>query len=376
MGARMLSSEDLAALAQLPGLDAEQANLQRQLEAARALRAAPTPNYSSGAGALFGGLGTVFENAGISNQRRDLEAKMGELLKRRMAPDAAMARAKGLQLQQGLEKGGLDVEATRQRMGRDAAEEARLGSPIAPELSTMLNQFMPGRDFSGLTYRDLDRMIGPLATLSGRQEAAKDRAFQRTLAGQNRKDAAEAKLAEAANKRLETDVQKASKDFEEPASYEDALKTLDEALENKAGVGRLEGRLANIGIGSDQAIRNRQAMATLGNAVLRARAGTAVTPTEGERVQIETGLAPGATEEQFDVGARALRTVMRRAAASSRAKYRPEVVETIQSRGGYVPPAAGPAPEDTAALQWLRANPGHPQAAAVAQKLKAKGIGP
>jgi hypothetical protein len=151
--------------------------------------------------------------------------------------------------------------------------------------------------------------------------------------------------ADREDRRLEGDIQKASKDYEEVAGWEDAVKTLEEAIAkgDPAGVGRISGRLSNWGIGSDEGLRNRQAMATLGNAVLRARAGQAVTPSEAERVAIETGMQPGATEEQFDLGARATIAVLRRAGASRRAKYRDPVNAEIERRGGFVPPKAGAA---------------------------------
>jgi hypothetical protein len=187
MGAGMLTPDELAALAQLPGLEAEQANLQRQLEAARALRGTPAQRHTSGAGALFGGLGTVFGDVAAGNQRRDLEGKMGDLLKRRMAPDAAMARAKGLQLQQGLEKGGLDVEATRQRMAADRAEAERMGAPIAPELGGLLHG-LTGQNLGTLTNRDLGAGSQLAQAVASRRDAQAERGLRRD----ERKSATEA----------------------------------------------------------------------------------------------------------------------------------------------------------------------------------------
>lgn len=179
MGAGMLTPEELAALAQLPGLEAEQANLQRQLEAARALRGTPAQRHTSGAGALFGGLGTVLGDVAASNQRRGLEGQMGELLKRRMAPDAAMARAKGLQMQQGLEKGGLDVEATRQRMAADKAEAERAARPATGLGAALLQRLSPGLPVEGALQSDVERAYGPAGAVASLGDARAERGLRR-----------------------------------------------------------------------------------------------------------------------------------------------------------------------------------------------------
>jgi hypothetical protein len=157
------------------------------------------------------------------------------------------------------------------------------------------------------------------------------------------------RLQEQKDKRLETDRQKASKDAEEFSQTADARATLERALQSKpgeiAGVGRASGRLASWGVGSDAGIQNRQAMSTLGNLILKARSGSAVTPSEEERAKIETGMAPGASEQQMRIGAEATLKVMKRAEANTHAKYREDVWGEIGGSGGYVPTRGGaPAP--------------------------------
>jgi len=67
------------------------------------------------------------------------------------------------------------------------------------------------------------------------------------------------------------------------------------------------------------------------------------------------------------VGAEAVLRNLKRAGANKRAKYRPEVLETIESRGGFVPPAGGATahPQDAAAVEWARGHPGDPRAAKI-----------
>lgn len=140
--------------------------------------------------------------------------------------------------------------------------------------------------------------------------------------------------------------EKASKDSVEPSELSDALGRIEGALAkggDMPGVGRGAGRLAAWGIGSDEGIQLRTDLTKLGNIILHARSGAAVTPTEMERAQIETGTAPGATEQQVQIAGKAAVAVMRRAEANLRAKYPGRTWETIGTEGGWVPGAKGAA---------------------------------
>lgn len=178
--------------------------------------------------------------------------------------------------------------------------------------------------------------------------------------------------------------EKASKDSVEGSELSDTLGRLEGALakgDDMPGVGRFMGRAAAWGLGSDEDIQVRTDLAKLGNIILHARSGSAVTPSEQERAEIESGTAPGASVQKVQIAGKAAVAVMRKAEANLRAKYPGRTWETIGTEGGWVPggkgaaPAAAPGgahPQADAALTWAKAHPEDPRAATILQRLGAQ----
>jgi hypothetical protein len=184
----MLTPDEMKMLESLPTLAGEEAALQRQLAQAAALRNRPMPEFSTPWGQAFGSLGHVIGRARGALTSGDLNAKVGDVRQKMSAGEALKARLEAMKAQQGLQAGEQQIGAQKADMERKAAEAERAGQAIAPELAAMLGQFMPGRDFASLTYRDMEKMLGPLTALSGKQEAAKDRALQREMMRGARED--------------------------------------------------------------------------------------------------------------------------------------------------------------------------------------------
>jgi hypothetical protein len=149
----------------------------------------------------------------------------------------------------------------------------------------------------------------------------------------------------------EADVQKLGKDTEGLAQVQNDLALLEKTI---SGTGDIPGagvwdskKPAFMQSGDD--INIRQAAVRVAARLLHEQSGASVTPSEAERFMEGRGLGPGATEDQFRAGIQALASELRAALRAKAAKYRPEVVQTLQRRGGVVdlgapPPAAG-APE-------------------------------
>lgn len=142
--------------------------------------------------------------------------------------------------------------------------------------------------------------------------------------------------------------EKASKDSEGASELSDTLDRLEGALKGKdlPGVGRVIGPLASHGVGSDAGIRMRSDLQRLADVILRARSGAAVTPSEAERLAIESGTSSGATEQQVRIATQTAIGIMRRAERNLRAKYPGATWEQLAAEGGWTPgskTATGPA---------------------------------
>lgn len=142
---------------------------------------------------------------------------------------------------------------------------------------------------------------------------------------------------ERADKRLESDVQKAGKDLEPNAQMKADLETVIGAAKESdiPGVGVIAGRLPDWLL-SAEGVQTRQAAQRLMNGILRATSGAAVTPSEAERQLAARGMGPGATEQSFRLGLQALAKEAQSAMARTQAKYRPEVLGELEARGGVL----------------------------------------
>lgn len=147
----------------------------------------------------------------------------------------------------------------------------------------------------------------------------------------------------------ERDLQRLGKDTEDMAALAPDMQRLLDAAGQEgdiAGAGILGSRAPGFML-DQEGIQNRQAAMRVASALLKEVSGAAVTPQEAERFMQGRGLGPGATEAQFRAGARALASELAGRLRAKQGKYRPELVGTLRSRGGFTAdqlPDAGAAP--------------------------------
>lgn len=185
-----LSPEDLEALAVLPSLDAQEANLRRQLEMATQLRNRQRPTYSGPAGSFFGGLANAIDERQAAGQQQGLQAQIDALLQQRASGDTAGARLKAMTAQQGLEKGALDISAGKQRMERDAADAARLRDPLSPraQMGAELLRKMGVAVPPGASAEDIEAQMQAATRLEISRQAGLDRGLSRRMSQEARED--------------------------------------------------------------------------------------------------------------------------------------------------------------------------------------------
>jgi hypothetical protein len=259
------------------------------------------------------------------------------------------------------------ADAARKKAAAATAQDADPNSPQSRMAREFLASVLPGMakrpEFAGASYATLSR--GPLAKfLEANVDLQKER-----IRAQGEIDKVRAKgggrggltpAQELQREKFDQSlVEKATKDAEGASELSDSLNRLEGALKggDLPGVGRVVGRLASWGIGSDEGIQLRTDLAKLGNIILRARSGAAVTPSEAERAAIETGTQPGASEQQVQIATKTAVDVMRRAERNLRAKYPGRTWETIQEAGGWAPGATG-APTSATAPAKIRVTNG------------------
>jgi hypothetical protein len=182
---------------------------------------------------------------------------------------------------------------------------------------------------------------------------------------------------------MEKDVQALGKDLESVGQMRADLSTLDGYVSKGEvpGFGPIAGRVPDL-VASNEAISARQAAKRIMASYIQMRSGTAASDKEVERLLAANGLGPTATPEAIRQGVSALRGMAAETVGRIEAKYHPEVVATYKGRGGVNREAfsshdqapANVAPEDAQAKAWADANPNDPRAAAIRQRLKAKGL--
>lgn len=172
-------------------------------------------------------------------------------------------------------------------------------------------------------------------------ENAKDRAARRARGGGTRTAAAQASL--------ERDVQKAGEDLEGAGTLSGDLQYLDQqaAKDDIPGVGRWDSKKTGLlsVFASDDDTRTMQTMRSVVGRLLKERSGTAASDAEVERVMGELGMGPGSTEQEFRVGLQRLRQDVGSALRTKQARYRPEVIQTYQQRGGKTAQDIASAPQ-------------------------------
>jgi hypothetical protein len=279
---------------------------------------------------------------------------------------AALTRAGGTAIGRGTGPGydALDANADRpmaelQMEQADAAKKAESdpNSPQSRAAWAVVEQLLPGgakvppegrsaaqaKAMFPMFQEIIDREMAREQMRARSEEGRLNRAHEARLAGMRRG----AGLGGA----READVQKLGKDTEGLAQVQNDLALLEKTI---SGTGDIPGagvwdskKPAFMQSGDD--INIRQAAVRVAARLLHEQSGASVTPSEAERFMEGRGLGPGATEDQFRAGIQALASELRAALRAKAAKYRPEVVQTLQRRGGVVdlgapPPAAG-APE-------------------------------
>lgn len=178
MGA-YLSPEDLEAIANSGLLDAQQPLLERQLAQAAALRGAKRTERKTPAGNLLSGLGGLLTNVSGALQENDLQQQAQALAQRRGAAEAPGRRLQALLGQQKLAAGDQDLSIQKTEAEARAADRARAGAPIAPEVESLLAPLAPGAKLRALTNRDLGAASDLARTGASIRQAGLDRAETR-----------------------------------------------------------------------------------------------------------------------------------------------------------------------------------------------------
>lgn len=200
-----LSPEDLEALTALPALDAQEANLRRQLEMATQLRNRQRPTYSGASGSFFGGLANVIDERQAVGQQQSLQAQLDALLKQRAPGETAGARLRAMTAQQGLEKGALDLSAGKQRMEVEKAEADRAARPATSLGAALLQRLSPGLPVEGALQSDVERAYGPAGAVASLGDARAERGLRREERAAG-KEAAKGKAAADAEEGLRKEV--------------------------------------------------------------------------------------------------------------------------------------------------------------------------
>lgn len=274
--------------------------------------------------------------------------------------DAAYAALEG-QADRPLQELGLRRAEAEQ--GRAAGARAADEDPSSPQSqaarSMMLEILGPevGRQpwFPTMSYAVAAR--GPLGQML-EQSAAIQRERIRAR-GEVEKE--RARRARGAGGAREADIQKLGKDVEGLSQVSADLALLERMAATKGdipGAGRLDAPLAEMGIG-DEDIEVRQAAGRVANRLLFEQSGAAVTESEVKRFMAARGLGPGATEEQFRKGVRALAAELRQVLKTKQAKFAPGTRRAYQERGGFTefqpaPASGGLTPEKQRRLEELR----------------------
>jgi hypothetical protein len=378
MGANLLKPEELAALAELPGLEAEQANLQRQLAAAAAIRGQPLPRHSTGFGAALGGLGRVFSEIGGIQRSNDLEAQMQALLARRAPAEAAGARLKALMAQQGLEKGALDLSAGKQRMEIDKAEADRAARPVLPMSAALINRLTPGLPMDGVLQSDIERAYGPAGNVASLGDARAERNLRREERAAGKEAAAKKQAMDTEEGlRKEFTGNKLTKDTLEVAV---AYQKVQQASQDPSGASDMAlifGLMKILDPGStvrEGEYATAQNTGSIPDRVVgaynRALTGKKLDDDVRKDFVSAAGKAYAGQVEQF----KKLEGTYQGLAKGSGVD--PSRVAIPLGVGAPTGGAGASKPADAAALQWLQANPNHPDAAAVRQRLQQRGVGP
>lgn len=182
-----------------------------------------------------------------------------------------------------------------------------------------------------------------------RAEAEADRAFQTqkmkdTQAFEGRQNALDRSSRERQShegvqaNRLEGDVQKLGKDTESLGTIANDVALLEGYANKPAGTdipgAGMVDSLRPDWVQSDEGLKVQQAALRVAAELLHQQSGAAVSPSEAARFMGGRGLGAGATESAWRQGVQALAGELRQSLASKQAKYRPEVVQTLQQRGG------------------------------------------
>jgi hypothetical protein len=166
----------------------------------------------------------------------------------------------------------------------------------------------------------------------------------------------EEKAAERAEVRRDKGVDKLASDFEKGGYSELQQSTKD----LKAMLARYEGKnipgvggIANVPFigpglarltGGDEGRENQSIVASVRNALLKARSGGAVTDSEATRMMEELQTAIGSGDEDFRKAATRISNTLDARVANLFAGQRPEVVDEYAARGGTVTRSSTPKP--------------------------------
>ena len=174
-------------------------------------------------------------------------------------------------------------------------------------------------------------------TINQRKQESQDREAERALREEERK-----------SNRLDSDTQKLSATLDKQGIPElgQSLSTVEDALaaykgRDIPGYGEIAGQLPDMLI-SQEGVDLRQQVSRVGNAILKARSGGAVTPQEATRLLRELGVnetANGLTlnarsDKQIVDGMKMVGDTLRERIKNVQGGYSPDVIKAYKDRGG------------------------------------------
>lgn len=226
---------------------------------------------------------------------------------------------------------------------RKATTELAKAYGISPDIAAAMAT--APSEIQGAIFQNATGMMSPYQeeTLDIRRTELENRRAAAEEAAAARAEAAETRRA----LKLNTDTEKLSNNLDKQGVPElgEALAAVEDALapykgKDVPGYG-LTGQLPDLLVG-EEANLLRQKVSRVGNAILKARSGGAVTPQEATRLLKELGInetANGITlearaDEQLFAGMEMVGDTLRERIKNIRGGYSPDVIEEYQGRGG------------------------------------------
>lgn len=274
-------------------------------------------------------------------------------------------RMQAFEAEDRLGRTAVERERSDQEHARKEATHASLADPASPETQQrrQLAATFTGKrpeDFAHMSGAQLDRLLPQMETLykidQARQErgaAAAERAQARADAAADRQLRRDELLKEREEKRVDAGVEKLGDKIQPLQEMGRALAEIEDTLgfpldsyDEKSGTvpGRGEVDVPGVSLplvgrvsayDGDARMLNAK-VSKVFNTTLRDRSGAAVTTPEMERLKNEFASGKFNSEREMIGALKAYRAEVAKALGDTKARFRPEAVETYRDRGGTV----------------------------------------